>query len=340
MSTDQSDVSRDRVPRDDDSPPEVSVLIVSHNSRSFIEACLEGLSAALGSMRYEVIVADNASTDGTDILLANRRDIRFVRSSLNLGFAGGNRLAASIARGGVLLLLNADTVPALDLGPLIRLAGSAPVGVAGCRLRYPNGRIQPSFGYQHSELAVLLGWCGVERWRHLPRRLRRVETNKHAYTSEHDELGWLSGACMATRREVWDRLGGLDDRYFMYCEDVDYCARVRAAGLRVSFTAQTEVTHLEGSGRPWVGRAALMQTIKSYHVFFGDRNNALTLRTLFLGLAALFIGRSIVYRLMSIGMRPSARGTGVHSDKASAFSAAALVSLCVAAFGSSPAGSE
>jgi GT2 family glycosyltransferase len=340
MSTDERNALRNQVLRVDDSAPEVSVLIVSHNSRSFIEACLKGLTAAMGSMRYEIIVADNASTDGTDLLLADRRDIRFVRSAVNLGFAGGNRLAASIARGGILLLLNADTVPALDLGPLVRLAGSPGVGVAGCRLRYPNGRIQPSFGYQHGELAVLLGWCGTEQWLRLPRRLRRVETSESAYMSERNELGWLSGACMATRRDVWNRLGGLDDRYFMYCEDVDYCFRVRAAGLRVSFTAQTEVTHLEGSGRPWVGRAALMRTIKSYYVFFGDRSNALALRTLFLGLAALFISRSVVYRLMSIGVRSSASRTGVHSDKASAFSAAALLSLGVAAFGSEPAWHE
>jgi GT2 family glycosyltransferase len=103
MFIDECDALRGVVPSDEDAAPEVSVLIVGHNSRSFIEECFGGLATALEGVRYKVIVANNASTDGTDLLLSDRRDIRFIRSTRNLGFAGGKWLASSIARGSRLL---------------------------------------------------------------------------------------------------------------------------------------------------------------------------------------------------------------------------------------------
>jgi GT2 family glycosyltransferase len=243
-----------------------------------------------------------------------------------------------MARGDTLLLLNADTVASQDLSPLIRLANAPLVGSAGCRLRYRDGRIQPSFGYSHSPIATLLTWCGMGRVKGIPRSLRRLETRSQEYLLDHDDVGWVSGACMATRREVWDRIGGLDERYFMYCEDVDYCLKVSDAGLRVAYTASTEVVHLEAGGEPWVGRVALLHTLRSYQVFFGDRSTELGLRLLFFGLAALFIARSFAARLLSIAGWRSASCAAMNASKAAAYCEAASAALRVATLGREPFG--
>ena len=211
----------------DEKAPAISVVIVNFNGGRFLSACLASLHEHLSHRRYEIVVVDNQSTDGSREWLAARDDIVFVPAPTNLGFTGGNNLGAEQARGRVLLFINNDTIVRSTLDPMLDALDDTLVGLVGCRLVYGDGRQQFSFGYEHTPLRLVLSWLGAEKRSWLPSVFRRLETNAHSYAMRHAAVDWVSGACFAMRAEDWRALGGFDTRFFMYCEDVDLCKRVR-----------------------------------------------------------------------------------------------------------------
>jgi GT2 family glycosyltransferase len=247
--------------------PRVSVLVVNFNGERLLAGCLDAIRQWV-DVPHEVIVVDNGSDDGSVALIeAKYPEARLVRSERNLGFTGGNNLAAAHATAPLLLLLNADARLASALTAALELASRDEVGAVGCRLTYPGGRLQASIGYEHTPVRLVASWLGLDRVRRAPALCHRTVTDPAHYDVEHRDVAWVSGACLITRAEVWRRLGGLDERYFMYVEDVDYCRRVRDLGLRVAYTPDTTVEHLEAGGRSWVGRRALLSTSRSYAIF-------------------------------------------------------------------------
>lgn len=279
----------------DQAIPDVSILIVNYNGLRFLEECFEAIKTAFGRYSYEIVVVDNDSSDGSREYLSTRTDIRYIESKENLGFTGGNNLAARHACGRVLLLLNNDTKIQGLLDPLIDQALQGDIGASGSRLVYGDGRIQFSVGFHHSPLRLVLSWLGLEKRHWLPSIFRRLETDPSYYQHSHRSVAWVSGACLATRREIWEQLGGFDETFFMYCEDVDYCLRIRQAGFLVSFVTETLVTHYEGAGRPWIGKAALQRTAKSYLIFSKKHFGKLSSRFTALGLALLFSFRALAF---------------------------------------------
>jgi len=248
--------------------PDVSVVSVNYNGLHFLENFLNSLKNAFERYTFETIIIDNASSDGSQAFLRGRNDILYIESSENLGFTGGNNRAVGKASGKVVLLLNNDTRVESCLDPLIDMALKEDVGVVGCRLIYGDGRLQFSAGLEHSPLRMVFSWLGFEKRHWLPSVFRRAQTDPAFYDVPHSEVDWVSGACLATRREVWETLNGLDEKFFMYCEDVDYCYRVRKLSKKVVYLSNATVTHFEGAGKPWIGRMALMRTVSSYKVFF------------------------------------------------------------------------
>ena len=283
--------------------PDVSVIIVNYNGLRFLAECLDTARAAFQRHSAEIIVIDNASSDGSQAFLRTRPDIRYIESGENLGFTGGNNRAAQEARGRVLLLLNNDTRCDGSLDALVDTALDPAVGVAGCHLVYGDGRLQYSVGFEHTPARIALSWLGLEKQWRTPDVFRRVQVRPDFYARSHDAVDWVSGACLATRREVWERLGGLDDAFFMYCEDVDYGRRVRQLGLRAAYRADVTVTHYEGAGKAWACRATVLRTLRSYLLFatkhFGRgaaSRLALSLGLVFSAKALAHAGRAVTSR--------------------------------------------
>ncbi|MEN9544059.1 MAG: hypothetical protein RLZZ598_892 [Pseudomonadota bacterium] len=276
-------------------PVEVSVLIVNYNGRHLLEACLQALERNLATT-HEVLLVDNASQDDSLAFLAQQFPwIRVIASPVNTGFTGGNNIAAREARGRLLLLLNTDTEIRTPLAPLLSLMNSQPdCGALGCRLIYSDDRQQESIGYEPSTLRLVFSWLPLGRW--LPRwsMVRRtLPAASPLYRNTIASAQWVSGAFLLTPRALWNSLGGLDERFFMYMEDTDYCRRVREAGHRVLYSALCEVTHFEGAGRPWIGERAVLNTTDSYLAYmrkFRGRFALLALRVL---LSAVFLARSM-----------------------------------------------
>jgi hypothetical protein len=319
----------------DDAPPTVSVVVVNYNGMHFLPAFFESLQCAFQRHRFEVVVVDNASTDGSAEWLRRRDDIRLVLMSINTGFTGGNNVGARAAQGDVLLLINNDTRVLEPLDDLVDEALRGDVGAAGCRLVYGDGRQQFSIGLEHTPPRIVLSWLGLERHPRAHSVFRKFETDVLAYQRHHRSVDWVSGACLATRRSVWEALGGLDADLFMYCEDVDYCRRARNAGWRISYVARPVVVHYEGGGRAWPGANALLRTARAYFIVVAKTDGLVRARVLSASLAAVFGLRAMAFRLGALfrGRGPSA---SIRHEKAAGFSRAMLGMMSAAWTGKTP----
>ena len=226
--------------------PRLSIVIVTYNSLSQVDACLASLSAHPPSLDHETLIVDNASTDGTAVMVRQRwPHVRVVDEGVNLGFAGASNVGIRRTSGELVLLLNPDTTsPAGALDALVASLDARPdAAVAGPRLVDARGRAELSFGSMIGPLAELrqkLLVTGNDRGAPL------VGAYVNRLTARAREVDWVSGACLLVRRADAEAAGLLDERYFMYAEDVDFCAAIRARGRRVLFTPEAEIVHLRG----------------------------------------------------------------------------------------------
>lgn len=216
--------------------PVLSIIIVSFNARADLERCLESLHAARPVTPHDVLVVDNGSTDGSAEAARRWHDVRVIEAGSNTGFARANNIGIHASGGTNLLLLNSDTVvPAGAIDRLVAELDRDPdVAVVGPRLVDAVGRAELSFGR-------MIGPLNELRQKRLARSGAVEElTRRRQYPD------WVSGACLLVRRADADAVGGLDERYFMYAEDVDFCAAIRARGRKILFTPDVEVVHLRG----------------------------------------------------------------------------------------------
>jgi len=178
-----------------------------------------------------------------------------------------------------------------------------------------------SAGYEHTPGRIVLSWLGFEKRAWMPGIFKRIETDARFYAQRQPAVAWVSGAALMTHTALWRQLGGLDERYFMYCEDVDYCRCIRQTGQRVVFTPQSLITHFEGGGKPWVGSKALQRSTRSYVLFVVKHFGGLRVRFMALALGSIFLVRTLAFFTLALIKRtPDVRA--VLADKAQAFRAA------------------
>lgn len=274
--------------------PRVSVIIVNYNGKQFLAECLDSIEENI-FFPHEVIIVDNGSRDASvEFIKKFYPRVILIQSNSNLGFTGGNNLGASYASGEYLLLLNNDTVILSSIGPLITMMDSDDqIGILGCKLLYGDGRQQESVGYIPSLLSLILSWTPLARLLpDVPMCRRTVHNGSTLYGQSNVEVEWVSGAFLITRFDLWQTLNGLDDQYFMYMEDTDYCRRARECNYKVYYSADCSVVHYEGAGKAWMGERALSNTADSYTVYiekFYGKINQMLLRFL---LPIIFVGRS------------------------------------------------
>src|SRR5204863_3036259 len=228
--------------------PRLSIVIVTYNSAGDIDACLESLVEHRPAIDHEIVVVDNASTDSTAAAIRARwGGVRVIDAGANLGFARANNLGIQQTFGPLILLLNPDTsMPGGAVDTLVTVLEARPdVAIAGPRLVNGDGRAELSFGRMMSPLAELRQKFLVRGSQHAGPVAAYVES----MTRKEQEVDWVSGACMLVRRRDAEAAGLMDERYFMYAEDVDFCAAVRARRRKVSFAPSAEVVHFRGRSR-------------------------------------------------------------------------------------------
>ncbi len=225
--------------------PPVSIIVLSHNTRELTLQCLASFAPALNRQGWQIIVVDNGSSDGSiEAIRAQHPFVEVVRSERNLGFAGGNNLGLRHAEGRVVFLINSDVLAAADtLQALADQFDEQPeVGVLSAGLRTATGEAQ-AFAYgDDPTLGYLLRRGMRALWRRGP---------LHRWDVEHPiETHWVSGACVAVRRQVILQVGLLDERFRLYFEDNDWCLRARQSGWKIRYDPRFTVTHLGGQSQP------------------------------------------------------------------------------------------
>jgi GT2 family glycosyltransferase len=223
---------------------DLSIVIVNWNTRDLLRDCLVSVLPRLGTLAAEILVVDNASTDGSaDMLRREFPGVRLIEAPRNLGFAGGNNLALREAEGRHVLLLNTDTILHGDvLAEAVAWLDARPrVAVLGPRVLNADGTVQPScsaFPSLRHLGAQTLGLTRVARWD----GYRMTGWDR----STERRVAVISGAAMFVRRAAIAEVGLLDEAFFFYGEETDWCHRFAGAGWEVVFAPIPAVTHLGG----------------------------------------------------------------------------------------------
>lgn len=282
---------------------DLSIVIVNWNVQELLQRCLLSLSrgeatvaptpaVAQPGLTYEIIVVDCASSDGSAEMVRGEFPwVWLIASDENLGYARGNNLGLAKATGHYLLILNPDTEIVDDaLATMTRYLDAHPwVGALGPQLRFPDGTLQssrrrfPSLATAFCESTLLHQWFPNNR------------AARHYHLADHpadvtQAVDWLVGAALMIRREAWQQVGPLDEGFFMYFEELDWCRRCRAAGWEIHYLPAAQITHHEGKSSEQVMAARTIRfqssKIRYYRKYYG-LGWALIIRFFLLGMFAL-----------------------------------------------------
>ena len=228
---------------------DISVVIVNYNVRDFLNNALVSIYKALEGMEGEVFVVDNASDDGScEMVRQSFPGVRLIANAANVGFAKANNQALNLAAGKYLLLINPDTIVQEDtFRTLIDFFNAnADVGMAGCKILNPDGTLQ--LACRRSYPTPWVAFTKVSGLSTVFSSTRLFGRYNLTYLDpdESYEVDAISGSCMMIRRETYAMVGGLDETFFMYGEDLDWCYRVQKAGWKVFYVASTKIIHYKG----------------------------------------------------------------------------------------------
>jgi N-acetylglucosaminyl-diphospho-decaprenol L-rhamnosyltransferase len=281
---------------------DISVVIVSYESRALLARCLAALEAdADRRASTEVIVVDQASSDGTAAFVTGEHPgVRLVALGENVGFGAGNNRGAELAQGRWLLLLNSDAfVRPGALDELLRFAEARPgIGAAGPRLLWPDGRLQRSCRRFPTVFRLATEYLYLRKLAPRSRILNGFYYGEFAH-DEPRRVDWLTGACVLVRRELYERLGGFDEAFFLYSEEVDLLRRAAETGAETWYDPAAEVVHVWGGTAGRASALTLEEQARSHVRYLCKHASAATARrarrVLLLGLR-LRAGRSPAYR--------------------------------------------
>jgi GT2 family glycosyltransferase len=228
---------------------DLSIIIVNYNVKEFIQNLLHSIVKASEGIQYEVIIIDNASDDGSAEFIKEKfPEVKLIVNSVNRGFSKANNQGLKFAKGEYLLLLNPDTLVREDtfrnMIDFFRFTPEA--GLAGCKILNPDGSLQ--LACRRSFPGPWTSFCKVTGLSSFFPDSRIFARYNLSYLDENQsyEVDAVSGSFMMMRREVYEKIGGLDEQFFMYGEDLDLCYRVQKSGYKVFYVHSTQIIHYKG----------------------------------------------------------------------------------------------
>ncbi|HRQ37543.1 MAG TPA: glycosyltransferase family 2 protein [Chloroflexota bacterium] len=236
-------------------------MIVSWNVRELLRDCLRSITQTQGDLALETIVVDSASSDGSpEMVAAEFPQVKLIAATENVGFPRGNNMGIAKAHGRYILLLNPDTVLHENaLAHMVTyLENHRDVGVVGAQLLNEDGSVQSS----RRRFPTLTTAFFESTWLQA-RAPQRILNRYYALDLPDDQVAdvdWVMGACLMTRQEIAQSIGGLDEGYFMYSEELDWCRRIKMAGWRVVYLPTAQVTHYQGKSSE--------QVVAQRHIYF------------------------------------------------------------------------
>lgn len=274
------------------SPFQISIIIVNWNTRQLLDACFASVRATLPDDSYELIVVDNASSDGSAAWIrANFPNIKLVANSENVGFARANNQGLQSCTAEFALLLNSDAqlLPGTADKLITRLRQDERAAAAAPMLLNADGSFQAGPNDDltlWNETLLALGLARLARHGHYP-----------GYDSDapFGEYAWLGGTCLLMRRAAWEQIGMLDPDYFMYTEEADWCWRARKLGWTLVYDPEARVIHLGGGSSRQASARMRAALYKSKLIFFQKHRphwQAAALRVILMGSA---LAKAILY---------------------------------------------
>lgn len=263
--------------------PLLSIVIVNYNQGDYTAQCLDSLRAAAPGIPYEIILVDNASSDGSPDRLAERYpEVRLIRSPENRGIAGGNNLGIRAARGRYILLLNNDTLvlPGMLERAVSYLEEHPDVAGVGGNLLNPDGSFQAGYVEFPSlwQEFLIVSKIGL---------LLRPGYPSHRPAESEREVDWMSTAFMVFRREALEEVGLVDEEYFIYSDETDLQYRLKQAGWKIVYLPDLKTIHFGGKSLdPWRRRHLVYRGKVLFFQKHYGRWRTLLLRLLFAGASA------------------------------------------------------
>ena len=228
---------------------ELSIIIVNYNVKEFLQNLLNSIEKASLNISHEIIIVDNASDDGSVELIRDKfPSVKLIANTENLGFGKANNQALEIAKGKYLLLINPDTIVSEDtFDRMIRFFEDNPeAGLAGCKILNPDGTLQ--LACRRSFPGPWTSFCKVTALSNLFPKSKLFARYNLTYLDEDQtyEVDAISGSFMMMKKETNDKVGGFDEEFFMYGEDLDLCYRIQQAGFKVFYVHTTKIIHYKG----------------------------------------------------------------------------------------------
>ncbi len=253
-----------------------SIIILSYNTKDVTDKCLSCLKKAINysnrtlNNKVETIVVENGSVDGSLEMIKRKYGwVKLINPKANMGFAMGNNLGMSKAKYDFLLLINSDTF--LEKQTIVEslryFMKRTDCSLLGCRLKYGDGRFQPSGGYLPTPLNTILWMFGIDRLPLIKNWLRPVHPKEPAFFSHDRFLEWVMGAFLFMRRDVFKKTGGFDNNFFMYMEEVEWCYRMKSMGIKICYAPDFYVTHLDKASSNFDVRGPLTKEIQGLLYF-------------------------------------------------------------------------
>ena len=224
----------------------IAVVVLNYNGLQETRSCLNSLRRIKkNNIEVEIIVVDNNSTDGSQITLPKERGIKFMQNEKNLGFSGGNNRGIKYAlekNVDYVLILNNDTV--VDENFLVNLVNNKNADISSPKIYFEKGFEFHKDRYTEKQLGEVIWYAGGNiDWQNIIGKHIGVDEVDNGQFSKSREVDFATGACMLVKREVFEKIGYFDEKYFLYLEDMDFCVRAKKAGFKILFEPKAVVWH-------------------------------------------------------------------------------------------------
>lgn len=286
---------------------DLSIVIVNYNTKDLTTKCVNAIREHTSGIHYEIIVVENASDEKFD--LADTSKVQIVRSKVNTGFAGGNNIGIKAARGKYVVLINSDCFVGDNvLGEMVAWMNKNPgVGISSCMLRNEDGSVQGAGGY-FPTLPTVFSWMTIQDIPYVdnfikpyhPQHAKSFFGKGDEFFTKLQKLDWVGGTLFFVRSEVFKKIGYIDEDYFMYVEEVDFCYRAKKAGYKVVYNPTWSVVHIGGASSKG-SEFSLLSEFKNIKHFYKKHYPGWQMPILRLLLKVGALGRMVVFGILEGG---------------------------------------
>lgn len=257
---------------------DLSIIILSYNTKDITNECLRRLQVAVDRVqkklnnKIEVIILDNASSDGSAEMVKQNHDwVQLIESKVNTGYSKGNNIALKKAKNPLILLLNSDVFVQEDtIYKAVEYFKNAQCDVLGPKMVFADGSFQPSAGNLPNPFNIPAWILGLSLIPFIRRFTAPFHPNYKSFFQSPTvvSVGWVTGAFFMMRRQVYESVGGFDEDIFMYLDEVDLCKRIKNKGFRIWYVPNIQVTHLHGASSKFDMTEAFVNELKGLKVYF------------------------------------------------------------------------